>query len=383
MCECKTYEITNPTEFPGLFTYTNCSGDTINAGVDAYSSVEVCACEGSVDAPGYGVSLLGDCPLPFSADCRSYGVSYSASTPYTYTYTGCCGTQQTAIIPPSTSLILKINFPAPTPPGISAVLLGSTTPDPCPDPAPITGQTFSGGTQIIGRNVCDDTLQYFTYYGDPIFLGVFFNYQETLYEFIEVGGGGFIDLVNPYIFLTQAQGLSAFPCPVYASGACFTTLTKISEPFFFYLDEVCSHGDRNIFFMNKMGAWDYYNFREREDTGYSVNKQEYQASPLLYSQGWDTTSYYGWASKRNVWSNNVVKAGVLYTAYLPQAESIWLSEELFQSPSVYMVGDNGVLEPIVITNTEVSVPNYQINSSLYQISIEYKSAYDTTRQQQE
>jgi hypothetical protein len=280
-------------------------------------------------------------------------------------------------------LILKINYPAPTPAGITATLLGSTSPDPCPDPLPNTGTTYSGGTQIIGRNVCDDTLQYFTYYGDPIFLGVFFNFQETIYEFIEVGGGGFIDLVNPYIFTTQAQALSAFPCPTYASGTCFSGLTKISEPFYFYLDEVCSQGDRNLFFMNKMGAWDYYNFRAKEDVGYSVNKQEYQAAPLLYSQGWDTTSYYGWASKRNVWSNNVVKAGVLYTAPLPQAESIWLSEELFQSPSVYLIGDNGVLEPIVITNTEVSVPNYQINSNLYQISIEYKSAYDTTRQQQE
>ena len=383
VCECKTYSITNNTELGGLFSYTNCSGDTINQGIESLETIEFCACEGSVEDGGYELTELGDCPLPFSADCRSYGVSFSGSTPYSYTYTGCCGTQQTAIIPPSTSLILKINFPAPTPAGITAVLLGSVSPDPCPDPLPITGITFSAGTQIIGRNVCDDTLQYFTYFGDPIFLGVFFNFQETLYEFIEVGGGGFIDLVNPYIFLSQAQGLSAFPCPIYASGACFTTLTKISEPFYFYLDEVCSHGDRNLFFMNKMGAWDYYNFREREDTGYSVNKQEYQASPLLYSQGWDTTSYYGWASKRNVWSNNVVKAGVLYTAPLPQAESIWLSEELFQSPSVYMIGDNGVLEPIVITNTEVSVPNYQINSTLYQISIEYKSSYDTTRQQQE
>jgi hypothetical protein len=383
VCVCKTYDITNESEFESLFSYTNCSGDTINDDVASLETKRVCACEDSVVAAGMTITLVGDCPLPFSADCRSYGVSFSGSTPYPYTYTGCCGTEQTAIIPPSTSLILKINFPAPTPSGITATLLGSVSPDPCPDPLPITGITFSAGTQIIGRNVCDDTLQYFTYFGDPIFLGVFFNFQETLYEFIEVGGGGFIDLVNPYIFLSQAQGLSAFPCPIYSSGACFTTLTKISEPFYFYLDEVCSHGDRNLFFMNKMGAWDYYNFREREDTGYSVNKQEYQASPLLYSQGWDTTSYYGWASKRNVWSNNVVKAGVLYTAPLPQAESIWLSEELFQSPSVYMIGDNGVLEPIVITNTEVSVPNYQINSTLYQISIEYKSSYDTTRQQQE
>ena len=382
VCVCKTYRITNPTEVGGLFSYTNCSGDTINAGVDALSSVDVCACEDSVSAPGFSVSELGECPLPFSADCRSYGVSYSAATPYSYTYTGCCGTEQTAIIPPSTSLILKINFPAPTPPGITATLLGAATPDPCPDPEPAQITYYSGGTAIIGRNVCDNTLQYFQYSGDPIALGVFFNWENTIYEFIEVGGGGFIDLIDPYVFSTQAQALSAFPCPTYSGGTCLAT-TKISEPFYFYLDEVCSNGDRVLFFMNKMGTWDYYNFREKEDTGYGIEKQEYQSAPKLYSQGWDTDSYYGWASRRNVWNNNVVKSGVLYTAYLPQAESIWLSEELFQSPSVYMIGDNGVLEPILITNAEVVVPNYQIGANKYQISVEYKSQYDTTRQQQE
>ena len=382
VCECKTYSITNSTEFGGLFSYTNCSGDTINQGIESLETIEFCACEGSVEDGGYELTLVGDCPLPFSADCRTYGVSYSAATPYTYTYTGCCGTEQTAIIPPSTSLILKINFPAPTPSGITATLLGSTTPDPCPEPVPPTPTLFSGGTAIIGRNVCDETLQYFQYSGDPISIGVFFNWEETIYEFIEVGGGGFIDLINPYIFLTQAQALSAFPCPTYATGACLNTIV-ISEPFYFYLDEVCSHGDRVVFFLNKMGTWDYYNFREKEDTGYGITKQEYQSAPKLYNQGWDSSSYYGWASKRNVWANNVVKSGILYTAYLPQAESIWLSEELFQSPSVYMIGDNGVLEPILITNGEVIVPNYQINSNQYQISIEYKSQYDTTRQTQE
>ena len=223
---------------------------------------------------------------------------------------------------------------------------------------------------------------YFQYSGDPISLGVFFQYQETIFEFIEVGGGGFIDLDYPYIFETQASALSAFPCPTYSAGTCINT-SVISEPFYFYLDEVCSQGDRNIYFMNKFGTWDYYNFRAKEDVGFGIEKQVYQSAPLLYSEGWDHSSYYGWASRRNVWANNVSKSGLLYTAPLPQAESIWLSQELFQSPSVYLIGDDGVLEPIVITNAEVVVPNYQINSSLYQISIEYKSAYDTIRQTQE
>ena len=135
--------------------------------------------------------------------------------------------------------------------------------------------------------------------------------------------------------------------------------------------------------MNTFGAWDTYNFRQREETGYSVEKQTYQSAPELYSQGWDSSSYYGWVSRRNVWANMVKKSGVLYTDFMPQAESIWLSKELAQSPSVYMVNDDGVLEPITITNTEVIVPNYQINTTQYQIQVEYQSAYDTLRQTQE
>jgi hypothetical protein len=382
VCVCKTYEITNDGIDPALFTYLNCSGDTITASIDPVETLEICACEGSVSAPGLIVNLVGDCPLPFSADCRSYGVSYSASTPYSYSYTGCCGTLQTAIIPPSTSLFLKINFPAPTPPGITAVLLGSATPDDCPEPTPEPIPAFSAGTAIIGRNVCDDTLMYFQYSGDPITLGSFFNYQNTPYEFVEAGGGGFIDLLNPYIFASQAQVLSAFPCPVYSAGTCLNT-TLISEPFYYYLDEVCSRGDRQVLFMNIYGTWETYNFREKEEKGYSVNKGEYKTAPELYSQGWDETSYYGWNSRRRVWSNNVIKSGVLYTAFMPESEMLWLSNELFQSPSVYLIGDNGVLEPITLTNTEVSVPNYQVASSKYQITIEYRSSYDTTRQTQE
>jgi hypothetical protein len=68
---------------------------------------------------------------------------------------------------------------------------------------------------------------------------------------------------------------------------------------------------------------------------------------------------------------------------MPQSELLWLSEELVQSPSTYMVNNEGYLEPITITNTEVIVPNYQIPSSKYQFSIEFKSAYDTIRQNQE
>jgi hypothetical protein len=380
-CVCKTYDINNATEFPSIFDYVSCEGDEVTGSVDAFGTTRVCACEGSVVAPGLEVVLVGECPLVFSGDCRRFGVSYSASTPFEVTYTGCCGDLQSVTIPPSTSLFVVANNPFPTIPGVTAVNLGAASVT-CADPLPNTGLTFSAGTSIIGRNVCNDELQYFSYSGDPIAPNVFIQVQNTIYEVLGQGGGGFIPVEDPLVFLTEASALSAFPCQTFTGGTCRNTIL-ISEPFYFYLDEECSHGNRLLWFMNTFGAWDNYNFRQREDTGYSIEKQTYQNAPPLYSQGWDTDSYYGWASRRNVWQSQVKKSGVLYTDFMPQAESLWLSKELAQSPSVYMLNDDGVMEPITITNTEVIVPNYQINTTQYQIQVEYQSAYDTNRQTQE
>jgi hypothetical protein len=349
--------------------------------VDALATIRICACEGSVVAGGLEVDEVGACPLVFSGDCRRFGVSITGSTPLSITYTGCCGNLETVVVPPSTSLFVIANNPFPTISGVTAVNLNAFS-QTCPTPLPPSVLTFSAGTTIIGRDVCTDELQYFLYDGDPISIGNFVQFENTIYEVIDTGGGGFIPLVNPLVFTTEAQALSAFPCPIYATGVCQTTIV-ISEPFYLYLDEECSHGDRLLYFMNTFGAWDNYNFRQREDTGYGVEKQTYQNAPLLYSQGWDTSSYYGWASRRYVWQSQVKKSGVLYTDFLPQAEALWLSKELVQSPSVYMIGDDGELEPITITNSEMIVPNFQINATQYQIQVEYQSGYDTTRQTQE
>jgi hypothetical protein len=327
--------------------------------------------------------LLGACPLPFSADCREFGVSLNVGYVVDITYTGCCGTLQTISVPPSISLLITANNPFPTSFLWTAVDLGSTPAPPCPTPVPLpTPVVIPSGSAIIGTNLCDGSLMYFDYSGETINIGQYVNYENTPYEITGIGGGAFIPLVSPFIFDSEAEVLSAFPCPTTTTGSCLTT-TIISEPFYFYYDEICSQGNRVLFWLNKYGAWDSYNFRAREDVGYSVEKQVIQTNPELYSAGWDTPSYFGWNSQRSVWSQLVGQSGVLYTDFMPQGETLWLSEELVQSPSVYLVQDNGVLEPITITNTEIIKPNYQINSTKYQINVEYKSAYDTIRQNHE
>jgi hypothetical protein len=384
VCICKTYSITNSAP-ETIFSYTalDCNGGEISGTIDPDTTIQICACEGSVAAFDCFIALLGDCPLPFSATCRTFGVSSNVEYVLPITYTGCCGQLLTINLPPLVSVPLCANSPFPESVLWDAVELSICSASPCPTPTPIPEPpTLPSGQPIICRNLCNDEIMYFSYSGETIAIGDYVNFQNAVYEIIEIGGGGFLPLVYPWVFKTEVQALSAFPCYTATTGTC-QTMFVCSEPFYFYYDENCSPGNRVVFFLNKLGAWDSYNFRAREDEGWSVEKQVIQKSPELYSAGWDTPSYDGWNSRRDVWAQNVVQSGVLYTDFMPQAESLWLSEELTQSPSVYLVGDNGVLQPIVITNTEVVKPNYQINNSKYQIQIEYKSSYDTIRQNHE
>lgn len=383
-CVCKTYNITNSDpDFSHTYTGLTCSATTITGSVPPDSSIQICGCENSFTGSSLTITLAGDCPLPFTPNCRTFGLSTNVEYVLDITYTGCCGTLQTISMPPSVGIEICANSPFPSSVLWDAINLTSCATTPCPTPTPQpTPVPLPSGTPIVATNICNGETMYFRYSGDTIAQGQYINYENSIYRIDAIGGGGFIQLTNPYVFDSEASALSAFPCPITTTGSCLTT-TIISEPFYFYYDEQCSTGNRVVFFLNKLGAWDSYNFRAREDVGYSVDKKVIQTSPELYSAGWDTPSYYGWNSQRSVWSQLVGSSGVLYTDYLPQAESLWLSEELVQSPSVYLVGDNGVLEPVVITNTEIIKPNYQINSSKYQIQIEYKSAYDTIRQNHE
>ena len=385
-CICKTYSISNSDpDFSYNYTGLTCSGATSFTGsVSPDTTIQVCGCEGTIgNNDGMTITELGDCPLPFSPDCREFSVDTNVGYVLDITYTGCCGNLLTISVPPAVSVVLCANNPFPTSFLWNSLSLSGCSPTPCPTPTPLpTPESIPTGQPIVGVNVCDGGVMFFRYSGDTIFVGQFINYENTIYEITEIGGGGFIQLTDPFVFDTEASALSAFPCPLTTTGSCLTT-TIISEPFYFYYDENCSQGNRVVFFLNKLGAWDSYNFRAREDVGYSIEKQVVQTNPELYAAGWDTPSYFGWNSERSVWSQLVGASGLLYTDFLPQAESLWLSEEITQSPSVYLVGDNGVLEPIVITNTEAIKPNYQINSSKYQIQIEYKSAYDTIRQNHE
>jgi len=211
-------------------------------------------------------------------------------------------------------------------------------------------------------------------------VGEFFCYNQEVYEITSLGGAGTTQVDIATFYSTYSGAYAVCPCELEPGPEedCQAT-ERISEYFYFYLDDNCSVGDQQVMFLNKLGTYDYYNFRAREDVGYDVNKQEFKQAPELYSDGWDEVTYYGWNYETKVWDNQQSKTGILHTGYIPKSDADWLTEELLRSPRVYLVDGDGDLYPIVLTNSEVIKPNLQIPGQV-DIVIEYKGGYPEQRQ---
>ena len=172
-------------------------------------------------------------------------------------------------------------------------------------------------------------------------------------------------------------------CTIHAGeGLCFDT-TRISEYFYFYKDPECGPGKKRVMFLNSLGTWDYFTFKYRDNVGYDMGRETLQREPDLYSQGWNADRYYGWNNTNRVYKQNVSKTGLLYSGRISKSYLTWLTDELLKSPSVYFVDDDGDIQPIVLTNTEVIEPNFQRNDGEYELRLEYTGGYNETRQDKE
>jgi len=99
----------------------------------------------------------------------------------------------------------------------------------------------------------------------------------------------------------------------------------------------------------------------------------------LYTDGWTDISYYGWNPETKVWNNQQSLTGILHTGIIPKSDADWLTEELLRSSNVWLIDDEGDLYPIILTNSEVVKPNFQLPTQV-SLSIEYKGAFPTLRQ---
>lgn len=318
VCECGIFEIYNPFDFDVDVYYEPCPG-----GTSVLTTVRPLS-----------YTLLESCSLPTS----EFGL--------TITYVGACECE-----PPT---------PTPTP-----------TPTQTPQPA---------GNNFIALNRCDDTT--YAHFNNSVsaFIGQFFCYNGEVYEIVALGGGGFINSSITTFYDTYGDAFSVCGCGgiVPSEGACLNS-QQISEWFYYYFPEECSSTNIRLMFENKLGTYDYFTFKGAEDLGYNVNRQTYTEAPELYVDGWNENTYYGWNYTNKVWNNPQSKTGILRSGYISKADAIWLSEELGRSPQVYQIYSDGDIEPIILTNTEVIIPNPKRPGQV-ELILEYRGGYKELRQ---
>ena len=158
-------------------------------------------------------------------------------------------------------------------------------------------------------------------------------------------------------------------------------------------DTSCSiYENVRVKFMNRQGTWCYANFNKDSKRTTNISKTEYK-QPLKYdySLDWTTTGYS--ISKQR--GSSVLSSSVNDTYSL---NSDWISEDyysylsqLITSPEVYIFYDTyteidgsvltSVNIPIIITDTNYSYKT-TFRDKLFNLTLNYKLAYDTTLQNQ-
>jgi hypothetical protein len=256
-------------------------------------------------------------------------------------------------------------------------------------------------TLFVARNLCTNQLIHFRNIAglNEGVVGQYFCLNNEPYLIEQFDGGGFIIINVDTFYSTLQQVLNVCECaapppPPNGIGGlngpegngpeggnedlCLDSV-RISEYFYFYLKQKCGVGKRRIAFINKFGTIDYYTFRGREDIGYDVNREDYTEAPILYTTGFDSNDYFGYNYTNKTWNNNQSKTGVIRSGFIPKSDLLFLVEELLRSPRAWIVYDDGLMYPIVLTNTEVVEPNLQVHN-LYELVIEYKGGYKEIRQ---
>ncbi len=132
-------------------------------------------------------------------------------------------------------------------------------------------------------------------------------------------------------------------------------------------DEI--HREKTRFaFVNKLGAWDYYNnynpVRQRID----ISRQQYTAPRVDYSSR--RPSYDISRRGKTVNNSSTDDQFTVDTDYLDQANATWL-EELIESPEVY-IQRNGEFIPVMITDTSYTADTNPSRQKLFKYTINFK-----------
>lgn len=153
--------------------------------------------------------------------------------------------------------------------------------------------------------------------------------------------------------------------------------TVVSDTYYFYRQEDdCRYPTIRLTWLNKFGAWDYYNFNKKSINTLSADRTTY----TQLKGEWNKTKFehHGFRGGKKSFVNNVSENITLNTDYITETEAIWL-EELFISNDVFIVHDNSAdtsqgyinkyIEPVTIQSSD-HIRKTKVNDKLIQYTFD-------------
>jgi hypothetical protein len=164
---------------------------------------------------------------------------------------------------------------------------------------------------------------------------------------------------------------------VYLKNASNDT---ISETRLFEFQECAKYDQVRLMFLNRLGGWDYFNFRLVSRTTINSTKNTYKKNiPISYYYGNTVAN-----RETTVLSTQNMKSKRVTSNWVTDEESAWL-EELWTSNEVYEIQDDPIYVgikkqvPVVITTSTQEIKK-RVNDQLYNYEVEFQYASEVNTQ---
>lgn len=130
---------------------------------------------------------------------------------------------------------------------------------------------------------------------------------------------------------------------------------------------------------NRLGAWDYMNFRGRSKESVSIKSEEMSRVVGNWDTATeDTFNYNNWDRGRETLFTEAQRKLTINSDFLNEDEALWL-EELFTSVNVQILEDGGIVKPVIITD-KLYTKKTSVNDKIkiqYTIKLEYANKVRT------
>ena len=140
----------------------------------------------------------------------------------------------------------------------------------------------------------------------------------------------------------------------------------------------CTRYDNvRLAWVNRLGGWDYMNFRGKSKTTVDIQSSEIESVPGTWDSA--TFNYNSWDRGKKTLFKTATKKMTINSDWLNEDEAVWL-EELFTSDEVQILNDDyTIVDAVVVTNKNY-IKKTSVNDKIkiqYTINLEYANKVRT------